>query len=219
MIELKNIEKSYDNHNVLHNFNYQFKDNKSYALVGKSGSGKTTLLNIIGRLELPDKGDILIDDDNLKTIPERRYFKDYLGYLFQNYGLIDNESIKDNLKLAFIGKKLKNQDQEIIMSKALSKVGLENYKHPLSDQKYLLKHARFSNIALLARNRRFNQTKEIPPYNESIITIKTGILNRHQTNIRCTRYPHLFCQSVHRTSHSPSSGSTGEKHNPHSSDN
>ena len=127
MIELKNIEKSYDNHNILHNFNYQFKDNKSYALVGKSGSGKTTLLNIIGRLELPDKGDILIDDDNLKTIPERRYFKDYLGYLFQNYGLIDNESIKDNLKLAFIGKKLKNQDQEIIMSKALSKVGLENY--------------------------------------------------------------------------------------------
>ncbi|MDR9868662.1 ATP-binding cassette domain-containing protein [Lactococcus cremoris] len=127
MIELKNIEKAYDAHNILHNFNYQFEDNKSYALVGKSGSGKTTLLNIIGRLELPDKGDILVDGDNLKTIPERRYFKDYLGYLFQNYGLIDNESIKDNLKLAFIGKKLKSQDQEIIMSKALSKVGLENY--------------------------------------------------------------------------------------------
>lgn len=65
------MKKSYDNHNILHNFNYQFKDNKSYALVGKSGSGKTTLLNIIGRLELPDKGDILIDDDNLKTIPEK----------------------------------------------------------------------------------------------------------------------------------------------------
>ena len=92
------------------NANFDIYKGETFSLVGESGSGKTTLLNIIGRLELPDKGDILIDDDNLKTIPERRYFKDYLGYLFQNYGLIDNESIKDNLKLAFIGKKLKNQE-------------------------------------------------------------------------------------------------------------
>ena len=127
MIELKNIEKKFDNYHVLSDFNYEFKANKSYAIIGKSGSGKTTLLNIIGRLERPDNGEVLIQGKSLSRIPERTFFKDYLGYLFQNYGLIDNESIKDNLKLAFIGKKEKVQDQDTIIKTTLNKVGLENY--------------------------------------------------------------------------------------------
>lgn len=127
MIELKNIEKSYDNYHVLTNFNYQFEFGKSYALIGKSGSGKTTLLNIIGRLETPNNGEVLIQGKNLNDIPERIYFKNYLGYLFQNYGLIDNESIKDNLKLAFIGRKETVSDQNQLIKHALQKVGLAGY--------------------------------------------------------------------------------------------
>lgn len=127
MIELKNIEKAYDSYRVLENFNYQFEFGKSYALIGKSGSGKTTLLNIIGRLEIPDSGEVLIQGKNLNDIPERKYFKDYLGYLFQNYGLIDNESIKDNLKLAFIGRKESFLEQDQMINQALEKVGLAGY--------------------------------------------------------------------------------------------
>lgn len=87
------------------------------------------MLNIIGRLERPDNGEVLIQGKSLSRIPERTFFKDYLGYLFQNYGLIDNESIKDNLKLAFIGKKEKVQDQDIIIKNTLKKVGLEDYNN------------------------------------------------------------------------------------------
>lgn len=127
MIELKNVGKYYGNYSVLSDFNYQFEFGKSYAIIGKSGSGKTTLLNMIGRLEIPNKGEILIENRNLNEIPERIYFKDFLGYLFQNYGLIDNDSIRDNLNLAFIGRKEKVSDKDFLIHQTLAKVGLKGY--------------------------------------------------------------------------------------------
>ncbi|GFH43429.1 peptide ABC transporter ATP-binding protein [Lactococcus hodotermopsidis] len=127
MIELKDISKSYDGYKVLSHFDYQFEAGKSYALTGKSGSGKTTLLNMIGRLETPDTGEVLLDGKDLSKLSERVYFRDYLGYLFQNYGLIDNESIRDNLALAFVGKKESRDKQETLMAQALKQVNLENH--------------------------------------------------------------------------------------------
>ena len=51
MIELRDIQKTFDGHVVLRDYSYQFCEGKSYALIGESGAGKTTLLNIIGKLE------------------------------------------------------------------------------------------------------------------------------------------------------------------------
>jgi len=121
VIELKNVGKYYGDYSVLSDFNYQFEFGKSYAIIGKSGSGKTTLLNMIGRLEIPNKGELLIKNKNLNEIPERIYFKDFLGHLFQNYGLIDN------LNLAFIGRKEKVSDKDFLMHQTLAKVGLKGY--------------------------------------------------------------------------------------------
>ena len=127
MIELKDIGKSYDGYEVLSHFDYQFEAGKSYALTGKSGSGKTTLLNMIGRLEMPDSGEVLLEGKNLNKLSERVYFRDHLGYLFQNYGLIDNESIKDNLTLAFVGKKESRAEQEALMVQVLKQVDLSDH--------------------------------------------------------------------------------------------
>ncbi|MDN5414057.1 MAG: ATP-binding cassette domain-containing protein, partial [Lactococcus raffinolactis] len=127
MIELKDIGKSYDGYEDLSHFDYQFDAGKSYALTGKSGSGKTTLLNMIGRLEMPDSGEVLLEGKNLNKLSERVYFRDYLGYLFQNYGLIDNESIKDNLTLAFVGKKESRAEQEALMVQVLKQVDLSDH--------------------------------------------------------------------------------------------
>ncbi|MFV0556061.1 MAG: ATP-binding cassette domain-containing protein, partial [Lactovum sp.] len=99
MITVKNINKKFDEKQVFENFSYQFKAGKSYALIGPSGCGKSTLLNMIGKIEFPDSGQIKIGDKDLSKIKEQLYFRDYLGYLFQNYGLIDNESIEKNLEL------------------------------------------------------------------------------------------------------------------------
>ena len=91
MIELRNINKGFDDRIVLENLNYNFYEGNSYALIGASGAGKTTLLNIIGKLEEVDSGDIIVNDINLNNIKEKDYFKNYLSYLFQNFGLIENK--------------------------------------------------------------------------------------------------------------------------------
>lgn len=124
MIELKNIHKQFDEKVVLEDFSYQFENGQSYALTGMSGSGKTTLLNMIGKIEKPDTGDVLIDQKQLRKIPEQVYFQNYAGYLSQNYGLIDNETIEQNLILAFVGKRIKKAEQKSQMLAALKQVNL-----------------------------------------------------------------------------------------------
>ncbi|TQC20426.1 ATP-binding cassette domain-containing protein, partial [Streptococcus agalactiae] len=80
MIELQNIDKKFADHVILEDFNYQFYEGESYALIGESGSGKTTLLNIIGKLEAIDSGTILVNGINLNKIKEKDYFKNHLSY-------------------------------------------------------------------------------------------------------------------------------------------
>nr|WP_245404474.1 ATP-binding cassette domain-containing protein [Lactococcus paracarnosus] len=79
--------------------NLTFEAGKSYALIGESGSGKSTLLNLIARLEKPSSGQLLLAGDSLWHIREKRYFKTYLGYIFQNYALVDDETVAQNLSM------------------------------------------------------------------------------------------------------------------------
>lgn len=125
MIELRNINKGFDDRIVLENLNYNFYEGNSYALIGASGAGKTTLLNIIGKLEEVDSGDIIVNDINLNNIKEKDYFKNYLSYLFQNFGLIENKSIQENLMLAFIGEKISKLEMQQKMNEALKRVHLD----------------------------------------------------------------------------------------------
>ena len=125
MIELRNINKGFDDRIVLENLNYNFYEGNSYALIGASGAGKTTLLNIIGKLEEVDSGDIIVNDINLNNIKEKDYFKNYLSYLFQNFGLIENKSIQENLMLAFIGEKISKLEMQKKMNEALKRVHLD----------------------------------------------------------------------------------------------
>lgn len=125
MIELRNINKGFDDRIVLENLNYNFYEGNSYALIGASGAGKTTLLNIIGKLEEVDSGDIIVNEINLNNIKEKDYFKNYLSYLFQNFGLIENKSIQENLMLAFIGEKISKLEMQKKMNEALKRVHLD----------------------------------------------------------------------------------------------
>ena len=117
MIELKELSKSFGDKIVYQNVALKFETGKSYALVGASGSGKTTLLNAIGRLEKPTNGEVLEASKNVWQMKEKQYFKDYLGYIFQSYALIDDKSVAQNLKIIE-----KDKQNQII---ALEKVGLD----------------------------------------------------------------------------------------------
>ena len=115
-IEIVNVTKKYGSKEIFTDLNLTFEAGKSYALIGGSGSGKTTLLNIIGRLEKIDSGKVLVDKQDIWKTKERTYFKNTIGYVFQNYSLIENKTVYDNLKLL-------NKDKKII-SEILEKVGL-----------------------------------------------------------------------------------------------
>ena len=124
MIELKNINKNFFENNLFTNFNYQFNIGQSYALIGQSGCGKTTLLNIIGKLEAIDGGEVIVNNTSLNKIKEKEYFRSYVSYLFQNYGLIENKSIKDNLELSLVGKNITSKEKIKKMLEALEQVNL-----------------------------------------------------------------------------------------------
>ena len=121
-IDLLNVSKSFGSKKIFTDLNLRFESGKSYGLIGGSGSGKSTLLNIIGRLEKIDSGNVLVDKQDIWKIKERIFFKNTVGYVFQNYSLIENKTVYDNLKLITKDKK--------IITDVLEKVGLSSdYLH------------------------------------------------------------------------------------------
>ncbi|MBF0818211.1 ATP-binding cassette domain-containing protein [Streptococcus acidominimus] len=121
-IDLLNVTKTFGSKTIFTDLNLKFEAGKSYALIGGSGSGKSTLLNIIGRLEKIDSGKVLVDEQDIWKTKERTFFKNTIGYVFQNYSLIENKTVYDNLKLI-------TKDKKTIVE-VLEKVGLSSdYLH------------------------------------------------------------------------------------------
>jgi len=120
IIEAKGIYKTYQETKVpvhaLNGVNLKIEEGEFTAIVGPSGSGKTTLLNILGGLDLPTKGDILIEATNLKTLSSRQLINFRLhniGFVFQSYNLIPVLTALENtefiLELQNIPKKERRQ--------------------------------------------------------------------------------------------------------------
>ena len=93
MIEIQHLTKCFGKRVVFNDINLNFTSGKVYALIGNSGCGKTTLLNIIAKLESYDEGKILYEEKDINTIKSTIFFRNELGYLFQNFGLLDNENV------------------------------------------------------------------------------------------------------------------------------
>ena len=126
MIKIEHLTKSFGERTVFQDINLQFAAGKVYALIGNSGCGKTTLLNILAKLESYEKGSISYRGQELKQIKSHHFFKNELGYLFQNFGLLENEIIAANLELGLIGQKWTKQEKKKREEEVLEKVGL-NY--------------------------------------------------------------------------------------------
>ena len=126
MITLNNISKKYNEKNIVRNFNLKINKVEFISIVGESGSGKTTLLNIIGLLEKQTSGDIVVMGIKNPTSKElTKLQREFYGYVFQNYALIEEDSVQTNLKLALKYNKVIDKQAEI--NRALKLVGLEGY--------------------------------------------------------------------------------------------
>lgn len=134
MLELKNISKSYTNIKVLNNVNIKFRKKEFVSILGPSGSGKTTLLNIIGGLDKYDEGDLIIDGVLTKNFKESdwdNYRSKKIGFIFQNYNLINHLTAFENVELALLVNGKKNKSKVI---DTLKKVGLENEMNKLPNE-------------------------------------------------------------------------------------
>ena len=124
-IKLEDIHKRYGKNVIFDDFNLSVKKGEMVAIVGDSGVGKSTLLNMIGLLERPDSGSLTIcgeENPQINSKTTTLLQRNILGYLFQNYALVDNMTVNQNLDIALEYRKVKNR--KLAKKQALERVGL-----------------------------------------------------------------------------------------------
>ena len=102
MIEVRNLNKSFDGQSVLDNVSFRIENGESIAIIGRSGSGKSILLkHIIGLLQ-PDSGDVLIDGESIVRMNERQLLRvrRKFGMVFQSAALFDSMTVAENVAFA-----------------------------------------------------------------------------------------------------------------------
>ena len=106
ILEVSNLKKIYTTRfggnqvQALSNINFTVEQGEYVAIMGESGSGKTTLLNILAALDKPTAGEVRINGKNLVSVKEKElsmFRREHLGFVFQDFNLLDNFSLKDNI--------------------------------------------------------------------------------------------------------------------------
>ena len=132
MIKVENLTKIYKSKGsfeckALDNVSFVLDDNGFVFVVGKSGSGKSTLLNMLGALDNVTSGDVIVDGNSLSSLKNSQ-FDDYrnnnIGFIFQDFHLIDSLTVRRNVELSL---DLQNKTDSGEVDDALKKVGLDGY--------------------------------------------------------------------------------------------
>ena len=124
MLEVKNIEKIYTTRfggnqvRALSNVSFSVEDGEYVAIMGESGSGKTTLLNILAALDKPTKGEVILGGKNLAKVKEKElsaFRRNNLGFVFQDFNLLDTFSLRDNIFLPLVlsGKGYREMEEKL----------------------------------------------------------------------------------------------------------
>lgn len=124
ILEIKNLKKVYSTRfsgnkvEALRDISFSVENGEYIAIMGESGSGKTTLLNILASLDKATSGEVLLKGKNITSIKEREmaaFRRNHLGYVFQDFNLLDTFSLKDNifLPLVLAGKKYKEMEERL----------------------------------------------------------------------------------------------------------
>lgn len=131
LVEINNLTKKYEKKTILKDISLTVEEGEFVCIHGKSGCGKSTLLNIIGLIEGYDSGSFKLfgNDINRTSIFARQKLIRYkIGYLFQNYALIDDNSVMNNLLIGMKYIKESDKIKKSKISETLKLVGLDGYE-------------------------------------------------------------------------------------------
>ena len=126
VIELRNINKAYDDDIILDDFNLKVRRNEFLTLLGPSGCGKTTTLKIMGGFENPDSGKVIFEG---KDITNLEPYERKLNTVFQKYALFPHLNVFDNIAFGLKIKKVNNADISKRVKEALRLVSLKNFEN------------------------------------------------------------------------------------------
>ena len=128
MIELKHISKWYNIGGVrtfiLKDVNLTIKEGEFVSVMGPSGSGKSTLLNVIGMLDEPSEGEYIFLDQPIHTLKEKQrsgYYKQYIGFVFQAYHLIDELTVYENIETPLLYQDVRGSERKGIVADMLDR--------------------------------------------------------------------------------------------------
>jgi len=135
ILEVRNLKKIYTSRfggtkvQALSNVNFSVEKGEYAAIMGESGSGKTTLLNILAAIDKPTGGDVSLDGRSLGSIKESEiaaFRRDHLGFVFQDFNLLDTFTLEDNIYLPLVlaGKTYKEMRNRL--TPIVRKLGIEN---------------------------------------------------------------------------------------------
>ena len=199
MIELQHIWKQFGSRIIFSDLNLNFQSGMVYALIGDSGCGKTTLLNMLAKLETFDKGEIVYKGKSLTSLKNEEFYRNELGYLFQNFGLLESQTIRENLELGLIGKKKnKKHEKERLLLQALQAVRLDYLS--LNQKIYELSGGEAQRVALakiILKNPPLiladEPTASLDPKNsKEIMELLLELRNANRTIIIATHNPSIW---------------------------
>lgn len=146
ILEVHNLKKIYTTRfggnqvQARADLNFSVEKGEYVAIMGESGSGKTTLLNILAALDKPTAGEVLLNNKNIVTLGEReisKFRRENLGFVFQDFNLLDHFSLKDNILLPLVLADAPVQEMEERLWPIAEKLGidvlLEKYPYEVSD--------------------------------------------------------------------------------------
>jgi len=141
MIKLKNITKVYRTKTIettaLNEIDLHVPKGEFLSIMGPSGCGKSTLLNIIGLLDEPSNGTIVVDGQQVKNYLSRataKFRNEKLGFIFQSFHLIPDLNVIDNVELPLLYRKISSKERKVLAAQALESVGLANRKSHFPNQ-------------------------------------------------------------------------------------